>query len=529
MTKHDDGAASPESLNRQEFLKRAGVGVLGASLAGGVGADRALAGLAQAAALKPKKGGTLRCGFSGGSATDTCDGDNVINNLDFARTYQLFDGLVAYDKNAKVHLQLAEEMTPNKDASVWTIRVKKGIEFHNGKPLTSADVLGTFRRITDPKKPLVGAPTLSYLDLKNAKILDKQTCRIPCHAPFASFVDLLPNYTYFITPADYNVKHPIGTGPFKFQSFTPGRQSTFVRNENYWDGPPYLDKIVITDFADEESQINALLAGQVDVIDFLSAPSIASVKSGGANINIATGASLLQFTMRVDQKPFNDVRVRQAMRLIVDREEMRKIVFLGHGILGNDLFSYWDPVYDHALPQRKPDIDKAKSLLKAAGHDKLDLEFITAPMGQGAVQMAQVLAQQAKAAGVNITLRQLTVTNFFGPNYLKWNFSQDTWQYFPYFPMVAFSSLKGSPANETHFGANPKYAKLYKQGLATVDAKKRAEIAHEMQKIDYEEGGYIIPFFPPTIDAYSKKVHGLAEGKTGVPFNQHNYKKVWLS
>jgi peptide/nickel transport system substrate-binding protein len=95
--------------------------------------------------------------------------------------------------------------------------------------------------------------------------------------------------------------------------------------------------------------------------------------------------------------------------------------------------------------------------------------------------------------------------------------------------MVAFSSLKGSPANETHFGANPTYAKLYKQGLATVDANKRKQIAHEMQRIDYEQGGYIIPFFPPTIDAYSKRVHGLTEGKTGVPFNQHNYKKVWLS
>jgi len=524
MEEHEQDVVKSNGMNRQEFLTRASAGVLGATVAGGLGARAAMA-----AAPKPKKGGTLRCGFGGGSATDTVDGDNVINNMDFARTYQLYDGLVAYDQNAHVRLQLAEEITPNKDASVWTIRVKPGIEFHNGKPLTADDVLYTLRRIVDPKKPLVGAPTLSYLDLKNAKKLDKRTCRIPCHAPFASFVDTLPNYTYFISPVGFDLKKPVGTGPFKFQSFTPGRQSVFVRNENYWDGPPYLDSIVITDFADEESQINALLAGQVDVINFLSAPSIATVQGrSGANINIATGASLLQFTMRVDAKPFNDVRVRQAMRLIIDREQMRKVVFLDHGILGNDLFSYWDPVYDRSLPQRKQDIPQAKSLLKKAGYENLSIDFITAPMGQGAVQMAQVLAQQAKAAGVNIHLRQLTVTNFFGPNYLKWVFSQDTWQYFPYFPMVAFSSLKGSPANETHFG-DPTYGKLYKQALATVDVKKRTELAREMQRIDYEKGGYIIPFFPPTIDAYSSKVHGLKEGKTGVPFNQHNYKRVWLS
>ncbi|HZQ65427.1 MAG TPA: ABC transporter substrate-binding protein [Gaiellaceae bacterium] len=519
--------ATPDGIDRQQFLKRASAGVLGAAaLTGGLGADRAFAALTKAAA-QPKRGGTLRCGFAGGSDTDTVDGDNVVNNMDFARVYQLYDGLVAYDENARVRLQLAEELTPNKNATSWTIRVKPGITFHNGKDLTADDVLFTLRRIVDPKKPLIGAPTLAFLDLKNAKKLDKRTCRIPCHAPFGSFVDTLPNYTYFIVPVGFNPKRPVGTGPFKFQSFTPGRQSTFVRNGDYWDGPPYLDKIVMTDFADEESQINALLAGQVDVINFLSAPSIASIKGGGANVNIAAGASLLQFTMRVDAKPFNDVRVRQAMRLIIDREEMRRIVFLGHGILGNDLFAYWDPVYDHSLPQRHQDIAKAKSLLKAAGQENLTIEFVTAPMGQGAVQMAQVLAQQAKKAGVNIKLRQLTVTNFFGPNYLKWVFSQDTWQYFPYFPMVAFSSLAKSPANETHF-ADPTYAKLYKQGLATVDAAKRKAIAHEMQRIDYEKGGYIIPFFPPTIDAYSKKVHGLREGKTGVPFNQHNYKKVWI-
>jgi len=524
MEEHEQDVVRRHGMDRQEFLTRASAGVVGASLVGGLGAGSALA-----AAPKPKRGGMLRCGFAGGSATDTVDGDNVINNMDFARTYQLYDGLVAYDENARVRLQLAEEITPNKNATTWTIRVKPGIEFHNGKPLTADDVLFTLRRITDPKKPLVGAPTLSYLDLKNAKKLDKRTCVIPCHAPFASFVDTLPNYTYFVVPTGFDLKKPVGTGPFKFQSFTPGRQSVFVRNANYWDGPPYLDGIEITDFADEQSQINALLAGQVDVINFLSAASIATVKGrGGASINIATGASLLQFTMRVDAKPFNDVRVRQAMRLIVDREEMRRVVFLGHGILGNDLFSYWDPVYNHSLPQRHQDIDRAKSLLKQAGQEHLSVEFVTAPMGQGAVQMAQVLAQQAKAAGVNIKLRQVTVTDFFGPNYLKWVFSQDTWQYFPYFPMVAFSSLANSPANETHF-ADPTYAKLYKLALATVDVKKRTELAREMQRIDYEKGGYIIPFFPPTIDAYSSKVHGLREGKTGVPFNQHNYKRVWLS
>jgi peptide/nickel transport system substrate-binding protein len=252
------------------------------------------------------------------------------------------------------------------------------------------------------------------------------------------------------------------------------------------------------------------------------------VQGGGANISIQAGGSMVPITMRTDVAPFNDVRVRQAMRLIIDRPQMLKLVFLGHGIIGNDVVSYFDPLYDHSLPQRHQDISQAKFLLKQAGHSSLNVTFVTAPMGQGAVQTAQVLAQQAKAAGVNISLRQVTVTDFFGPNYLKWGFSQDTWQAFPYFPMVAFGELKSSPANETHFN-NPTYQKLFNEGLATTEVAKRKQIAFEMQKIEYDSGGYIIPFFSPTIDAYGKNVHGLSEGKTGVPFNQHNYTKVWLS
>ena len=525
MDERDQVDVSATELSRKDFIKVASAGALALS---GIGALATPAARAATAAATPKKGGTLRAAFSGGSATDTVDGDNVINNMDFARVYQLYDGLVAYDSKSNIQLQLAEEITPNKNATEWTVRVRSGVTWHNGKPLTADDVMFTFRRILDKKAPLVGAPTLSPLDLKNMKKLDSRTVRIPCLTPFATFIETLPNYTYFIVPVGFNPKSPVGTGPFKFKSFDPGRQSTFVRNENYWDGPPYLDSIVITDFADEGSQINALVSGQADVINLLSAPSIQSVKSGGGEIRIADGGSLVPITMRVDVKPFNDVRVRQAMRLIIDRPQMLNIVFLGHGIIGNDVVSYYDASYDHHLPQRHQDIEQAKSLLKKPGHAGLSVEFITAPSGQGAVQSAQVLAQQAKAAGVKIKLRQLTVTDFFGPSYLKWPFSQDTWQAFPYFPMVAFSQLGNSPANETHFN-DPVYAKLYAQALRTVDKTKRAELAHEMQKIEYDRGGYIIPFFSPTIDGYAKNVMGVTEGKTGVSFNDFNFKKVWLA
>lgn len=232
--------------------------------------------------------------------------------------------------------------------------------------------------------------------------------------------------------------------------------------------------------------------------------------------------------MRVDQAPFNDVRVRQAFRLMVDRPKMLDIVFGGHGTIGNDIFGIWDPEYDHSIPQRHQDIEQAKSLLKAAGQEGLSILLVTSDVAQGVVNMAQVFAQQAAEAGVKVNLRRVTPTEFYGPNYLKWTFAQDYWNYFPYLGQVPLATLPGGAFNETHFD-NPRHNALYQQALATLDPSRRTDIAHEMQMIDWNEGGYIIPFFPPVIDGYAPKVGGIVPSKTGTSFNDWDFKNIWLT
>jgi peptide/nickel transport system substrate-binding protein len=528
MVQRDNGAGVAGETRRDFIKTTAGALAVAGGLDALAGWGDSIASAASTASGRPKKGGTLRAAFSSGSATDTLDGDNVTSYMDFARNYQLYDSLYAFDANGIPQPQLAEEAIPNKDATVWTFRLRPGVTWHNGKELDAEDVVFTFQRIVAPKHPLGPAPFLAAMDVKNLKAVDKHTVRIPFHVPFSSFVGILPTYTFFIVPKGFDPKHPVGTGPWKFKSFTPGQQSTFVRNENYWDGPPYLDTLIITDFADEGSQINALLSGQADVIDLLSASGMKSVTSGGGRVQVGKGGSIVPFSMRADVAPFNDVRVRQAMRLIVDRPQMLDLVYGGHGIIGNDIFSYFDPFYDHGLPQRRQDIAQAKSLLKRAGHENLTTTLVTGPIGQGAVQAAQVLAQQAKAAGVTINIQQLTTTAFYGPNYLKWVFLNDSWGYYPFFPMVAASSVKVAPYNETHFNDSA-FNRLYAAAQATTDRAKQAELAREMQMIYYDRGPYIIPFFSPTIDGFAKNVMGITSGKTGVPFNDFNFKKVWLA
>jgi peptide/nickel transport system substrate-binding protein len=520
-----------DHVTRRELLRASAGGALALGTAGLLAACGSSSSTSQTSAsnAQPKRGGTIRGGLSGGSTAESLDVQNLLQPTMDARCFCLYNGLVELDLNSQPRLMLAEEITPNKDATEWTIRVKQGIEWHNGRTLDADDVIYSLRRIQNPKAPGLGAPIISLVDSKNAVKVDSRTVRLPCHAPFATFVSTMSQHNLAQVPVDFDPKKPIGTGAFKYQSFTPGQQSVFVRSPNYWEtGLPYLDEVILTDYTDETSQVNALLSGQEDVIDKLSVDSVASIASGGAATVISNAASFNPFTMRVDQSPFNDARVRQAMRLIVDRPQMRGLVFGGHGLMGNDVFSPLDPLYDTSLPQRTQDLEQAKSLLRQAGRADLSVELVTSDIAQGVVGAAQLFAQQAKGAGVSVTLRQVDPTAFFGPNYLKWTFAQDYWPYAPYLNQVAFSFLPNSSYPETHWD-DPAYTKLYNEASATLDDAKRTELAHELQMVDYTRGGYIISNFSPVIDGHRSNVHGVVPCNTGFSLSNDGFKMFWLS
>jgi peptide/nickel transport system substrate-binding protein len=521
-----------DRVSRRTFMHGAGAVGLAAVAAPLLSAGSASASsVAQATAAggAAKRGGQLIAGFSGGSSSDTLNAEANVSAADNARNTQLYEPLTRYDQNAQVEYVLAEELEPNANATVWTIRVRPGVTFHDGKPLTADDVLYSLRYITNAKHPYQGASMLAALDLGSARALDRVTLRVPCHRPFSILPDVLADTITSIIPEGYDSAQPVGTGPFKYKSFTPGESSTFVRNPDYWQaGLPYVDEVVIVDYSDETSQVNALSAGQVHLINTLSAASIVPVQAAGNHVLIQDGGGWTPFTMRVDIAPFSDVRVRQAFRALVDRRQMMDVLFDNHGTLGNDLFAIWDPAYDHSLSQRGPDIELAKHLLKQAGHQDLTVELVTAPIAQGTTLAAQLLAQQAKAAGITVNVRQLTTTAFFGPEYLKWPFAQDYWYYFGYMSQVTQATLTTAFYNECHF-SNARYNVLYNEACAIPDPAKRRDIEYEMQNIDWTTNGYIIPYFPPVIDGYSSRVQGVTGSKNGSSFNYCNFKNMWLA
>ena len=535
------GMAAGRLMNRRAFLGRTAMaGVLAAS--GGAlaacGSGAASQKTTTSSSAKARRGGHLSVGMSGGSGADSIDALYSFTYLDSARQQQLYNPLLQMNDAAEIEYQLAESIEPQKGNTEWIIRLRPGVTFHNGKDLGAEDVIYSFRGILNPKSPAPGASSLGPMDAAGLTALDKLTVKVPFTAPFGSFLEQLTYWYYlWIVPVGYDPKKPVGTGPFKYQSFTPGQRSTFVRNENYWKpGLPYLDAVTTIDFADNTALQNALVTGVVDGAGALEGAQIKELAAQtGITTVISPSGQITPFTMRVDRAPYSDVRVRLALRLIVNRPDLIASAFDGYATLAHDVFSPWDPDFDASAFHREQDIPQAKALLKAAGQEHLSLQLVTSAVTIGTVQMATVLAGQAAAAGVTIKLNQVDPTAFFGPNYLQWTFSQDFYNYSPYLAQVAQSFLPHSPYNETHWAKpgppkiGPHYVSLYNQANATTNLGLRREIEHEMQMIDYTEGGYIIPCFPDGLDAYSSTVHGPAPTKVGQPFSNFDFEHFYLA
>lgn len=481
-----------------------------------------------AAGSTPVSGGTLRIGATSGGTGDTLDAQNPLSTMDFIRVGALFEQLVQMNADTgQPEMVLAESIQPNADATEWTITIKSNISFHDGSPLTSADVLFSLRRIAENGFP--GLATMGPIDLANAKAVEDLTLTIPFTAPYSVFVEGLADvFATRIVPEGYDPANPIGTGPFRFGSFTPGQESSFPKYDGYWQaGKPYLDEIVITNFADETAQVNALQSGEIDLVNQLSSTSVAAVEAAGGKIVVSQTRGFVPLTMRVDEAPLSDVRVRQALRLLVNRDDLNAQVYGGLGSIGNDVFGAIDAAYAGSVPQREQDLEKAKSLLKEAGYPDLKLELISAPVGPGAEAIASVFATQAEAAGVTVTIRKQDPTQFWSQSYKQVPFSQSFWNTSSYLTMAQQGIAAGAPFDEIH-QSDAGWQSIYDRAIATVDADARTKLVQQLIQFDFDNGGYIIPVYFPGIEGMTSRVGGVGENITGIPINGGSWQNIWL-
>jgi peptide/nickel transport system substrate-binding protein len=479
----------------------------------------------------PKRGGTLRLGFVGGGTAETVDPFIGVTPIDEGRIQNLYDPLVIVNPDLTTSPGLALEWNPNKDATVWEVKLRPDVTFHNGKSFGADDVIYSIQQMSKPAN-FGSYPFVAGIDVKNMKAVNKLTVQIPLKAPDA---DLSANFTYYNTwmvPAGFtDFKHPVGTGPFEFVSFTPGQQSLFKRNPNYWvSGKPYVDELKITSISDPTARLNALLSGQIDGMAQLPFQEAkAHQASGDITVLVAPSPQAMMFYMDSQKAPFTDNRVRQAMRLIADRPALIEGAISGFGTVGNDIAGKGLPFYDTSLPQRTQDIEKAKSLLKSAGQENLTVLLQTSDIFPGFVESATLLAQQAKAAGVTINLKQEPANSYYNPSllYLKMAFAETQWPMLSlkYFYLQSLSST--APYNETHF-KSAQFNDVLAKAIGELDKTKAQDYWNQVQQIQYDQGGYLQWVNADWVDAVSKKVQGLKPHAAGALGN-YLFMDAWLT
>ncbi|MEU8686370.1 ABC transporter substrate-binding protein, partial [Streptomyces sp. NPDC048611] len=263
---------------------------------------------------KPRRGGRLRAAFAGGGASETLDPHLANLFADAARAKALFDKLADFGADLAAEPRLAASWEPNAALDRWTVKLRKAT-FHNGKPVTARDVLYSFRRIADPKKTFRAKASLEPLDLKASRAVDDRTLTFALKRPTAEFPNILAAFGAYIVPdgaTDFDTR-PVGSGPFRFVSFTPGRSAVFRRNDDYWDGAPHLEQLELLVANEESARLNSLLGGQVEYAHELS-PTTARAHQGKGQIEIIRlrNSAMQAFAMKTDRPPFDDKRVREA-------------------------------------------------------------------------------------------------------------------------------------------------------------------------------------------------------------------------
>jgi len=515
-------------ISRRSLLKAAGA--LGAAAAVspllaacGSGGTSSSASPSVAAA-SPTKGGRLRLGVIGGSERDVVDPMQGMTQPDNLRGRQIFEHLFEYDHKFNIQPHLALSAESNDKADVWTVKLRPDVTFHNGKSFTAKDVVYTFRMITDPKYPNVAAESFAVVDRNRLKVIDDLTVQFGLKRPNADFQNSLAFIHAVILPEGYDAKNPVGTGPFTYGDFTPGDRSIFPGFKDYWGVGPYVDEVETIDFADITAMVNALQGGELDAASDLPAAQVKLVESAGfKSVTSETGKWNYIF-WDTAIKPWSDVRVRQAMRLIMDRQQLVDLALEGYGRVGNDMWGMVDPAYPTDFPQRTQDIEQAKSLLKQAGYPDLKFELLTAAVGTGAVEAAQVFAEQAKLASVAVTVKKLDVGVLWGDKYLTWPNGPGWYSARWYLSQSVFCKSW----NEPHW-EEPGYWERIDEAYATVDEAKRTEIIRESFKTDYDIGPWDVWSWANMVDSCTTQVQGMVPDASGIPFNAGFVNQLWMT
>jgi peptide/nickel transport system substrate-binding protein len=518
------------NISRRDFLKKGTAFGLALPLLGGILEAKGLPGLrASVPATRQARavaGATIRAGIivPAGAINPITIADE--GSLELLGNVGEF--LVEADQTLGYLPWLATSWTPNAKADVWTFKIRQGVKFNDGTPMTVDDVVYSFQSQCNPKTGGSALSVFSGLLVPDGVVkVDHETVAFHLETPDGAFLDAVScdNYNMIIVPkgfdyADYPKKW-VGTGHFMMSSYTTNVGATFVRNPHYWGTPALPSEVQWTFYASEEPMSNALVANEIDCLDQFFVSTSPQLLNGNFNIIKLKGSGHRELSMRCDTGPFKSNLVRQAIALTLNRPELVNSLFKGYADIGND--SPFAPVFPSTapVPQRVQNIAQAKKLLAQAGYAKGFSTPLLTEQRQEMPELAQFIKTWAKEIGVDINLTIEQPDKYYGSgvygtsDWLDGQMSmvdygaRSTPNLFLNAPLESYSKATGAGAwNAAHFN-NAAYDKLAQEYVAATDLSSQRGIAKQIETLLLDQTPIIYPYFYNYLSATQKNVKGV--------------------
>jgi peptide/nickel transport system substrate-binding protein len=464
-----------------------------------------------------KYGGTLRKAYFAPASLDPAFTTSITDE-EICRFWGDFLVYVDEELRPDKSRSLAKDWKVSDDGLTYTFMLREGITYHNGADFTSEDVKFTFDRLRDPE---VGAATVAiYASIESIETPDDYTVVFNLTQPNPDLVTLLGDYHAIVLDSDttdFNSQN--GTGAFIVTDYLPEDRMTFKRNPDYWrtddegNQLPYVDGIDYIFLSEPSAQVEALRGGQVDFLLYLPSEYVQTVEND-PNLVVYQKPSNTHYVihMRSDREPFSNVKVRQAFKAAVDRDEILQGSFEGLGVEGLDTFigpAYADFYLD--VPPLKRDPEKAKQLLADAGYEDGLTITLTTQQASPVPAIATILKEQLADAGITVDIQLVPSDVYYGADslWLKADFSITDWGARPTpQPYLDLAYTCGAKWNESHF-CDPEVDRLSEQAAKELDREKRAEIYKDIQRIFIDRGPVIIPFFANSLWGATKDLKGV--------------------
>lgn len=501
--------------------------LMGALLLGNGG----LVGSALAATPTPQRGGALKIALNSQSTNDTFDGGKMLHSGDYLRCSSVFNYLTRLDEQFRAQPELAESFESNPAATRWVFKIRKGVKFHDGAPLTMDDIVFSILRHKEARVASNAKQLVS--NVKDVKPDGPSTVIFELAEPDVDFPVLIGTFQFTIVKkGTYDFSQPIGTGAFKVKEFSPGVRTICVRNDDYWKpGQPYIDQFELLGIVDQVARANALLSGDVHMAIDLRGPSVDEVaKSAIATTFVTKAPRYSAIQGAVDMAPANKPDLGLAMAYLMDRERVLRTVLRGNGVIANDhpIMSS-STLYDAAIPQRGLDRDKAKYHIAKSGIGSSKVPVHVSDAAAFGVEIGQLLQREASSVGLNIDLRREPADSYWSAVAGKRAFFATTFNPRPTYNMLLNLTWKSGAAwNFSHY-SNKNLDALIDQARAVSDEDKRKRIYGDIQTIIHNSGALVLPCFINFVDGTSKRVQGLKPIPVA-PLGGLNFTdSVWLS